>query len=137
MTGKDATVVIHDGESGVQIGIVTEHVLDDIILELIIQEQRVVGLEEDIGTVLVLSVLSDVTGHLTTLEGSLTHLTVTITTHLEVGTQRIDGFHAHTIQSYRLLECLRVILTARIQYRHCLDHFSLGDATAVVTHSNT
>ena len=97
MTGENTATIIHDGESCVQVGIVAEHVLHDVILELIVEEERIVRLEEDIGAVLVLCLLRLVIGHLAFLKGGLAHHTVTITAHLEVTAQGIDGLYADAI----------------------------------------
>ena len=136
MTGQDPPAVIHDGQARVQIGIVAEHVLHDVILELIMKEECVVGLEEDIGTILVLCTLSDITRHDASLKGSLAHLAVTIALHLEVGAQGVDGLHADTIQTHRLLEGLRIVFTTRIQHRYSLDQLSLRNTTPIVAHGN-
>ena len=137
MTGEDAAPVIHNGESCVQVGVVAEHVLHDVILELIVEEERIVWLKEDIGTVLVLCLLGLVTGHLTFLEGSLAHHAIAITAYLEVTAQRIDGLHADTIQTHGLLKSLRVVLTTSIQHGYGLDHLSLWDASPIVSDRNT
>ena len=134
MSGENATAVVHDGQSGVQIGIVAKHVFHDFIVKGVIQEQRIVGFEMNIGTILILRVLRLVADHFTTFEDGHTHLTITVATHLKVAAQRIDGLHADTIQTNRLLKGLGVVLTASVQHRDRLDHLSLGDATTIVAH---
>ena len=114
VAGEDAPTVIHDGQSDIQVGIVTEHVLHDVILELVVQEFRGVGLKVDIGAVLVLGRLRDIADQLAALEDSLAHLAVTVTAHLEMAAESVDGFHADTIQTNTLLESLRVELTAGV-----------------------
>ena len=106
MTRQDAPIVIHDGKACVQIGIVAEHILHDIILELVVLEQGIIGLKEDESAVLILSILCDVAHHLSTLEDGLTHFTIAIAPDFEMGTQRIDSLHTNTIQSDRLLKGL-------------------------------
>ena len=137
MTREDATIVIHDGQSRIQIGIVTEHILHDVILELIVQEEGIIRLEEDVCAVLVLCVLCHVADHLTTGKDCLAHLTLAITVYLEMRTQGIDGFHTHTIQTDRLLKRLGVVLTTSIQHRYGLDQLSLRDASTIVAHGDT
>ena len=105
-TAEDAATIIHNGETGVQIGIVAKHVLHDVIVELIVLEQRIIGLEVDIGAVLVVSLLSNIVGELAFLKCGLAHHAITERVNLEVDTQRIDGLDTHTIQANRLLEGL-------------------------------
>ena len=137
MTTEDATPVIHNGQARIQIGVVTEHVLDNVVLEPIIPEQRVVGFEIDVRAVLVLRILRLVGLQDTTLEGRATHLALAIAGHFEVGTQGIHGLHTHTVQTHRLLKGLRVVLTTRIQHRDGFDELTLRDASAVVAHRDT
>ena len=132
MTGENAPVIIHNGKTCIQIGIVTEHILHDIILKLIVEEECVVGFEEDEGSIFILGILRDVTGHLTFLKGSLTDLSVAIAAYFEMGTQGIDGLHTHTVETHRLLESLGVVLTTSVQYGYSLNHLSLRDASAIV-----
>ena len=53
MSTKYTTAVVHDGQSCIQIGIVTEHLLYYIIMEAIIFEERCIWFKVDIGTILV------------------------------------------------------------------------------------
>ena len=137
VTGEDATTIIHDGQACIQIGIVAEHILHDIILEAIVQEKRIVGLEEDVGAVLVLCGFRIVARDDTLLEGGLTHFSLAEAAHLKMGTQRIDSLHTDTVQTHRLLESLRVILTASVQDADGLNHLTLGDATPIVAYRHS
>ena len=137
MTRQDATPVIHNGQTRIQVGVVAQHVLHDVVVEGVVLEQRVVRLEIDIGTILVLSVLSGIALQNAALESGATHLAVTIAGYLEMGTQRIDGLDTHTIQTYRLLEGLGVVLTTSIQYADRFDELTLRNATAIVTDRDT
>ena len=60
---EDAATVVHDGKSCVQVGVVAQHVFHDVVLEPIVLEELgiIVGLEIDIGTILVLRVFRHVT----------------------------------------------------------------------------
>ena len=137
MTAQNATTVIHNGQSDIQIGIVAEHVLHNLIMELVVDEFRVIGLKVDICSILVLGGLCHVTDQFATLEDSLAHLAVAVAMHLETTAQRIDSLHTHTIQTDRLLESLRVELTTGIQDTDRLDEFSLWDTTTIVTDGDT
>ena len=106
-------------------------------METILLEQRIVRFEIDIGTSLVLRVLCDVRLQNASFKSRPTHLSVTIASHLEMGTQRIDGFHTHTIQTYRLLKGFRVVLTTSVQHADSLDELTLRDASSVVANGDS
>src|SRR5574344_218854 len=101
---KDPTAIVHDGQPGIEIGIVAEHVLHDFIMEFIVQEQRGIRLKKDVGTGFFSRILRSVTLYLTALEGGYAHLPGAVGVHLEMGTQSVHSLHAHPIQPYRLLE---------------------------------
>ena len=134
MTGDDATAIIHDGQARVQVSIVAEHILHDLIVVGVVLEEGIVWFEEDVCAVLILRRFRDIANQFATLEDGLSHLAVTITAHLEMAAQGIDGLDTHAIQADRLLECLGVELTAGIQDANGVDEFPLGDASAVVAH---
>ena len=81
---QDAPSVIHDGEARVEVGIVAQHGLHDVVVEAVANEQCVVGLEEDVGTVLVVGLLGGVALEDAALEGQCAHLAVAERFHLEV-----------------------------------------------------
>ena len=91
----------------------------------------------NIGTILILCRFGDIAGQLTTLEGRLAYLPITIAMHLEMRTQRIHGLHAHAIQSDRLLESLRIELSAGVQDADAVDELTLRDASAIVAYRDT
>ena len=138
VTRQDATTVIHDGQAGIQVGVVAQHVLDDVVLELVVLEQLGVGigLEEDERAVLVLRILGGVADEFSAFEGGTAHLAVAIAGHLEVRAQRIDGLDTDTVQTNTFLEGLRVVLTTRVEHRHGLNHLALRNATAIVADSD-
>ena len=84
ITTEDATSVIHDGKPRIEVGIVTEHGLDDVVMELIVEKQRVVGFEIDIGTIFIVGGFGDVRGDCSLLVRSLSHVAVTIGAHFEM-----------------------------------------------------
>ena len=53
-----------------------------------------------------------------------------------MGAQGVDSLHTHTIQTYRLLESLRVVLTTCIEYADSLDEFALRDASTIVANGD-
>ena len=73
----DATSIIHDGQSAVQIGVVTQHSLDNIVVKTIVLEERIVGFEIDICTVFIVRIKGFVTLFHTLFECQLTHFPIT------------------------------------------------------------
>ena len=129
---KDASPVVHDGQTRIKIGIVAQHRLHEIIMETVVFEQCVVGFKEDIGAALIGSFLGYVGDEFTALKLCRAHFAVAIGTHLEARTQEVDGLDAHTIHSHGFLERLRVVFTAGIQLADGLYHLLLRNATSVV-----
>ena len=136
-TGEDATTIVHNGQPRIQISIVAEHILHDLIVIGIVLEERIVRLEEDVGTVLILRGFRHITYQHATLKDGLTHLPFTIAAHLESAAQGIDGLHTHAVQTDRLLESLRVELSAGVQDADGVDELSLRDASSIVTNRHT
>ena len=136
MTRQDAPPIIHDGKSCVQVGVVAEHVLYHLVMELVADELLFVRLEIDIGTVLVLCRFCCVALQFATLKDNTTHLSLSEACHLEMTAQGIHGLNTDTIQSNGLLECLGVKLTAGIEDADRLHEFSLRDATTVVAYAD-
>ena len=50
--------------------------------------------------------------------------------------QRVDGFHAHAVQSDTFLEGFRVVFAAGVEHVDRLDEFSLRYASSVVAHAH-
>ena len=53
-----------------------------------------------------------------------------------MGTEEVDSLDTHAVHADRLLESLRVVLTAGIQLAHSLNHLTLRNATAIVTQAH-
>lgn len=53
-----------------------------------------------------------------------------------MGTEGIHRLHTDTIQADALLEGLAVIFSARVEHRDGLDELALGDAAAIVAHTD-
>ena len=116
MSTKYTTTIVHNGQSGVQIGIVTEHFLHNIIMEAIILEERCIWFKVDVSTIFIRRLLCFVALNITLLKRKLTYFTVTEALHLKTRAKSVNRFDTDTIQADTLLKCLRVILTTRIQY---------------------
>ena len=106
-------------------------------MELIVEKQRIVRFEKDIGTVLILRVLGHIALLVAALKDQRAHLALSVGAHLEACAQRIDRLDAHTVESHALLESLGVVFAARIEHAHGLDELALRDAAAIVAHADT
>ena len=130
---KDASPIVHDGQACVQVGIVAQHGLHELIMELVVLKKGVVGFEENIGAALVLSRLGGVAHQLTALKFCRAHLAVAIGSHLEMRTEEVDGLDANTVHAHRLLEGLGIIFASGVELADGLDHLLLRDAAPIVT----
>ena len=137
VAAEDAPTVVHDGQTGVQIGVVAEHRLHDVVVETVVLEQRGVGFKEDVRSRLVLRGHRAVGLQHAALERHAAHLALAVAASLKTRAQGIHGFHADTVQSDRLLESLRVVLAARVEHADGLDELSLRYAAAIVAHADT
>ena len=134
ITAEDASAVVHNDQSGIQVGIVTEHGLHEVIMEGVVLKERVIGLKEHKSTGFIGCSSRRITLQFSPLKGCGSHLSVTEALHLKTGAQRIDSLQTHAVQSDTLLESLRVVLTTGIQHAHSLDEFSLRDTTTIIAH---
>ena len=128
----DAPAVEHYSQPGVQIGIVAEHRLNDVVLEGVTLEERIVRLKVDIRAPFVLGGSGLVAYKLATLKASGPHVAVAVGAHLKVGRKEVDGFDTHAVHADRLFECLRVVFTAGIELADGLNHLSLRYAAPIV-----
>ena len=133
---QDAVTVVNDGESRVEVRIVTQHGLDKFGLEAVVDEQRIVRFEEDKGSVVLFGVLRHVGLQVSFGECGDTHFTVTVAAYFKTRAQCVDGFHTDTVQSDAFLKCLAVVFTTRVQYAYGFYQFSLGDASSVVAYAD-
>ena len=131
---QDSPTVVHNRQTRIQIGIVAQHRFDDVVVERVVFEKRVVGFEEDERAVFVLRRLGGVARHNTSFEGDAAHLSVAIGTSLEARTQEVHRLDAHAVHSDRLLKRLRVVFSARVELADGLDEFSLRNTASVVAH---
>ena len=107
-----------------------------LLLEAVVLEHGVVGLEPDVCAVLVVGLLRHVALQHPTLEGGLPHHAVAVGAHLEACAECVDGLHAHAVESHALLESLGIVFAAGVEHADGLDEFALGDAAAVVPHAH-
>ena len=133
----DTLAIVHDGKTGVQVGVVAQHGLDDSWAELVAYEQVVIGLKDHLCSVLFGTGQSLIGLEFAALELEGTDLTVTPAAHLEDVAERINCLKADTVQTNALLERLAVKLTAGIKHADRLDKFALRDTATVVTDYDT
>ena len=133
---EDALSVVDEGQSRVEVGVVAQQVLHELVLEAEADEQRVVRLEVDVGAGFLRGVLGDVALQHAPFEHHGTDLAVAVAAHLEPRAQRVHRLDAHTVQAHALLERLRVVLAARVQFAHRFHQFALGDAASIVAHAD-
>ena len=136
VAAEDAATVVHDGQPGVEVGVVAQHGLHDLVVETVVLKQAVVGLKPDVGAGLVGGGLGGVGLQPPCLEGGRAHLSVAVGPHLEAGTQGIDGLHADAVESDALLEGLGVVFAAGVELADGFDELALRDAAAVVAHAD-
>ena len=131
--------VIHDGESRVKVSIVPEHGFHDVVMEGVVLEKvvAIIGLEEDVRTILIVRLACLVAFQNTLLEHQVAHHAVPVALYLKTGTEGVHRLHADTVQSDALLESLRVVLSTCVQYGDSLDELSLRYAAAIVAHADT
>ena len=78
VTAQYPVAVVHYGQAGVKVGIVSQHCFHIIVVERIVEKQRVVRFEEDVCSVFVVGVFGHVVNEVTSLEGQLSDFSVTV-----------------------------------------------------------
>ena len=136
VAAQDAAAVVHDDEPRVEIGVVAEHDLHNLVVERIVLEERVVGLEGDEGARLLLGRHGLVAQQVAALEDCGAHLSLAVGAHLEMQAQRIDRLYAHAVESHTLLEGFRVVFTTCVEHADRLDELALRYAPPVVSHGD-
>ena len=121
VAAHDAPSVIHNDETRIKIGIVSEHRFNDIVVKLIVNEKRIIRFKEDERTVFVLCRLRFISRQITFLEANGPHLTVAKRLYFKVRTQCINGFETYSVQAYALFKCLGIIFSTRVEHTHGLD----------------
>ena len=137
MTGKNLLTIIDEGQTCIQVSIVTEKCFYKLIVELVVQEQSTIRFEEDSCSVFFCAILGDVAHQLSFLKRSLAHLSVAIARHLKTTAQSIHRLQTDTIQADALLERLGIVFTTGIQLADRLDELALRNTTTVVTNTYT
>ena len=84
VAAENPAPIIHYDETGVQVGIVSEHRLHEVVVETVVLEEFGVWFEEDVCSVLVLCLLRGVVHQFALLENHRAHFAVAVTACLEV-----------------------------------------------------
>ena len=84
-------------------------------METEVREERLVGLEEDIGSVLLLRCLLHVADEAALLERHLAHLPVAATARHEAAAQSVHCFQTHAVHAHGGGEDGGVVLRSRVQ----------------------
>ena len=132
-----ALAVVDEREASVEEGVVFHHCLDNVVVELVVFENRIVGGEFHQRAVFLVGAGIDdarlaldqalAVGHGSTL--AIAH-----TANVEVRRQCIDSLDTHTIQAHRALVVLGVILGAGIHLARGISHLVEGDTAAIVAY---
>ena len=61
MTAENAPPIVHDNQPRIEVGVIAEHRFHDVVVERVVFEERVIGLEEDERAVFILRILGAVT----------------------------------------------------------------------------
>ena len=137
MPAEDTPSVVHDGQSRIQVSVVAEHLLHDVIMETVVLEERIVRFKVDVCPAFIRRLSCSVVLDVAFPEREFTYPAVPVALHLEMGTERIDGFHTYTVQSDALLESLGIVFSAGVQHRDGLDELALRNPAAVVADTDT
>ena len=76
VAAENAAVVVEDGQSRIQIGVITQHILHVFTVETIVLKESLVRFKEDVRTVFFLRLSRFVADQYTAFEDSLAHLSV-------------------------------------------------------------
>ena len=127
--------IVVDGQTCVQVAIIPDLIFEIIRDEMVVAEHGLVRLEEYHGPIRLFGRNFLVLFHQHTfieLGGLL--LSITVRGDLEIGRQCIDRLGTHPVQAHAFLENPRIILGARVDLAHHIDHFAQGNAPAIVAH---
>ena len=93
----DATTIVENGESRVEIGVVAEHRLDEFAMKAIVEEELRIGFKVDKRTIFLFGISRNVRHELSTLKSGFAILTIAMSASNKFLRKRIDSFQTHTI----------------------------------------
>ncbi len=105
-------------------------------MEGVADEEGGVGLEVDVGAVLVVGGCGGIGLQYAAAEDERAYLAFAVGAHLEVGAEGVDRLDTDAVESDTLLESLGVVLASGVEHRYGLDEFALGNAAAVVAYGD-
>ena len=106
ITTHYASSIIHYGKSCIEIGIVSQHCFNDIVVKTIIKKQLIIGFKEYKSSVFVCSLSSFIALKNTSFEYSCAHFSISIRTNFKAFAKRIDRFYTDSVQTYTLFKGL-------------------------------
>ena len=132
VAADDAPSVVENGQSRVEVGVVSQQIFHKFRVETVVDEELLVGLEEDVGAVFLVSGAFGVADEYPLFEGGFAHFSVAYAAGHESHRERIDGFQTHPVHTHRGSEYGSVVLTARVELRNRVDQCTEGNAASVV-----
>ena len=129
-----AASVVEDGEPGVEVGVIAEHVGDKLGVKPEVRKEFGIGCEVDIGAVLLGSISFAVFDEFSAVEDGFVHTTIAEASCYEAAAECVDGFQTYAVHADGGGEDGRVVLSAGVQLRDSVDQFAEGNAAAVVAH---
>ena len=133
---EDASSVADDGEAGVEVGVVAQHVLYDVVVESVVEEHGVVGCEGDECAAFVVGGCGGVGDELSAFEDGCAYLGVAVGAHLESCAEGIDGFESDAVEPDAFFEGFGVVFSSGVEHADGFDELSLGDASSVVSYGD-
>ena len=95
VAADDAPSVVENGQSRVEVGVVSQQIFHKFRVETVVDEELLVGLEEDVGAVFLVSGAFGVADEYPLFEGGFAHFSVAYAAGHESHRERIDGFQTH------------------------------------------
>ena len=132
--------VIDERQTGVEVRVVAEQLLDVVIAEMVVLKESfaVVGHELDDRTASLGTVIIENTGvgsQFALCELCATRFAFAVGLHSEERREGIDGFGTDTVQTDGFLEGFGVVLTAGIEHGDYFYQFAQRNTASVVTHT--
>ena len=134
VAADDALSVVKDGQSGIEVGIVAEHVLDEFRMETVSDEECRVRFEGDERAVLLLGLSGFVVDEPSLFECGAMEFAVTVGACGEFQCQGIDRLQSDTVQADAGGILVVVVFSAGVEFRYGRYEASEGDAAPVVAY---
>ena len=100
VTAHDAPSVVEYGEARVEVGVVAQHVLHELAVELVVLEEFGIGFEVDVGAVFLLCVGLYVLHKASFFKHGFVHASVAETAGREMLGEGVHGFQTYAVHTY-------------------------------------